>query len=272
MTNAEVYDAISKNLIDGAEAAETINKAMQSLYGGSMEKLSETYSGLLSTLEDSQNELDNAAGEGYLEERKKGLKEQIAWMQSSEMEEGYRLMGQYEAKLENDKEELLRKALDDVKNSEEYQKALAEGNGVEAGRLLAEAKSKAQMEYNSSQGVQDQVASEKKLIENVTEMLVQDETYYNAGYILGIERGKGIKAGELAYLRGDAAKISEGFFTDESEKFDFAAEQRAIAALENQYLTENNVTINVSGEGDADAVADRVSRKVLEAMATLQPR
>ena len=57
MTNAKVYESISKSLFDGAESAEIISKYMEKNYGGSMLAISETYNGLLSTFEGLKNEI-----------------------------------------------------------------------------------------------------------------------------------------------------------------------------------------------------------------------
>ena len=58
-----------------------------------------------------QEEMDSAMGEGYNEQRKLGMQEQIDWLsgESGEaMKEANRLIGEWQASLENEKERLLR--------------------------------------------------------------------------------------------------------------------------------------------------------------------
>src|SRR5699024_3262360 len=68
-TQGEIYDMISRGQIDGRDAVDIIQRGMESMYGGAMETMAGTFSGLTSTLQDAMTELDNARGEGYNAER-----------------------------------------------------------------------------------------------------------------------------------------------------------------------------------------------------------
>ena len=72
-TEADVYDAISKGILDGSDAARAIMGAMAEDYAGSMAAMSETYAGKQSTLQDAEDQLNAAMGEGYNTEREKGI-------------------------------------------------------------------------------------------------------------------------------------------------------------------------------------------------------
>ena len=79
-TQGEIYDMISRGEINGQSAADIIQRGMETRYSGAMEEMAGTYSGLTSTLEDAQTEIDAAYGEGYTKARNEGLKEQIDWL------------------------------------------------------------------------------------------------------------------------------------------------------------------------------------------------
>ena len=76
---ATMYDMISKGKVAGSEAVEIILSALVDSFSGSMEQQSKTFSGLSSTLEGWQQELENAGGERYNEIRGAGKAEQIAY-------------------------------------------------------------------------------------------------------------------------------------------------------------------------------------------------
>lgn len=76
-TQGEIYDMISKGQIGGQEAVNIIQSGMESMYGGAMETMSQTFDGLTSTLQDAMTEIDNAMGEGYNEAAKEGLQADI---------------------------------------------------------------------------------------------------------------------------------------------------------------------------------------------------
>lgn len=191
----KIYDAVSKGLVPGEEAALCIKEYMQDAFGGSMEKMSQTYPGLISTLQGMNEEMQNAMGEGYNDERKKGIDSQIDYLggeNGEKMSEANRLIGQWQASLDNEREQLVRDAESAVMGSKEYQKALAEGNGAEAGRLLAEARIAAEAEYNASDGAQMRLKMEEELIDSTQRKLAENGAYWNAGLVLGEQYSKGL--------------------------------------------------------------------------------
>lgn len=220
----KIYDAVSKGLVPGEEAALCIKEYMQDAFGGSMEKMSQTYPGLISTLQGMNEEMQNAMGEGYNDERKKGIDSQIDYLggeNGEKMSEANRLIGQWQASLDNEREQLVRDAESAVMGSKEYQKALAEGNGAEAGRLLAEARIAAEAEYNASDGAQMRLRMEKSLIQNTRDKLAQDGDYWDAGYVLGQEYSKGMMAAIRDANPLDPSQYMDGL--DALERYDGAA-------------------------------------------------
>lgn len=210
--NAQVYADISKSLIDGAEAAKIIQDAMRADFAGSMQKQSETFSGLSSTVQGLQDEMANAMGAGYNETRKQGMQEQISFLSGAaaeQMQEAYKYIGQFQADLENKKEEYLRDAMTAVMEGamgenfsaemktqleglhEEYQKSIkaAEGGDKEAqaelGAILAEAQAAAMAAYTTDEGEKLRIEAELEAIQGIQKNAAITEAYDDAGYELG---------------------------------------------------------------------------------------
>lgn len=305
VTTADVYDMISKNQLSGADAARVIVEMMEKYNEGAMELQAQTYSGMVSTTEDNQAQLDAAMGEGYTEKRKEGLLAQTQWLDKGGAKDAYKLIGEYQASLENAKEEAVRKALDDAAETEEYRKALAENDGAEMGRILAEAQAEAEKEYRNSEGYQDMLQSQKDSVDSIREDLVADGTWRTFGYDMGIEFSKGFGSA----LREDTAtgNVNEflwGLFGNEGETR-FAGEilwdkltgkdpgknhadglsyvpyngyparlhegERVLTASEARgYGKGTNVSVTVNGltvreEADVERIAETLAQKISEA-------
>lgn len=215
VTTADVYDMISKNQLSGADAARVIVEAMEQYNKGAMEAQSQTYSGMVSTMEDNQEQVDAAMGEGYTEKRKEGLLAQTEWLDKGGAKDAYKLIGEYQASLENAKEEAVRKALDHAAETEEYRKALAENDGAEMGRILAEAQAEAEKAYRDDQGYQDLLESQKDSVDYIRHMLAEDGTWRTFGYDMGIEFSKGFKS---AAEEMEDELYGSGFFADTWEQ------------------------------------------------------
>ena len=219
-----IYDMISDGDISGTQAVDIIQQGLEQ-YAGAMDEMAKTFSGLESTLSDAQTELNNAYGEGYNETRKQGLREEINWLSGESgamMQEANRAMGAWQAKLENSKEEYIRKSVEDVLyNSDDYKAAMAEGTDegyAEAGRMLMEAKVRGMNEYNASEGAQLMVEYEIALADTIREDASTNSAYWDAGYRKGQEYSKGLIAGQAAstgfnlFDQEDAENFNKGAF------------------------------------------------------------
>lgn len=116
-TQGEIYDMISKGTIGGQDAVDIIQAGMAESYGGAMETMAQTFSGLTSTLEDAMTEIDAARGQGYNEARKSGLQAEIDSYGGALGEAVSNLntiAGQNQAYLENLSEQYTREALSAV--------------------------------------------------------------------------------------------------------------------------------------------------------------
>lgn len=197
-SQGEIYDMISKGQIAGTEAVEIILQALTDSFAGSMSEQSRTFSGLNSTLEGMEQEMQNAYGEGYNEARNKGLQDQIDWLSGTSgdaQEEANRAIGAWQASLENAKEQYIRDAVDAAMASDDYQKAKAADDAAEMGRILMQAKVKGMNEYNASDGAQEALAAEKALVDGIRADTAMNEDYWDAGYERGQWFSKGVAAG-----------------------------------------------------------------------------
>lgn len=76
-SQGDIYKMISKGEINGQKAAAIIQQGMESAYSGAMDLMSETFSGLTSTLQDAMTEINAAGGQGYNAVRSYGMQEEI---------------------------------------------------------------------------------------------------------------------------------------------------------------------------------------------------
>lgn len=222
VSKGDIYDMISDGEIAGEEAARVILRAMADSFAGAMQNQSQTMSGLQSTLEDANAELANAMGEGYNMARKEGLQEQIDFLggeTGQQMQDAYKMIGQWKAELENSKEEMERDIMQavmdggalqfdygdaqaDIESSvqemqQQYADALAVGGeegGAQAGQVLARAQTLAISAYNASEGAQVALESELALAGQIRDDSASNEAFYNAGYRKGQEYSRGLAA------------------------------------------------------------------------------
>ena len=192
----EIYDMISKGSISGQDAVAIIQQGMER-YSGAMDTMSQTFSGLQSTLADAQTAMDAAYGEGYNETRKQGLEDEISFLSGESgamMEEANRALGAWQAELENSKEQFIRDAITEAMNSQEYQTAAAEDDAAEMGRIIMQAKIDGMNAYNASEGAQEALQMELDLAQAVRNDTATDQAFWDAGYRKGEQFSTGLAA------------------------------------------------------------------------------
>lgn len=195
---SKIAEMVTEGKIGGADAAEAILTYIDKTYGGLSEKLATTYDAMVDNLSDFQADMDAAMGEGYNEARKAGIQAQMDWMSGESgksVEEANRAIGAWQADLENQKEEFIRKAMDAMMyENDDYKAAQEAGDAAEMGRLLMQAKIQGMNEYNASDGAKLALEAEKSLIKAVRDDAVLNDDYWQAGYEKGQEFTKGIAA------------------------------------------------------------------------------
>lgn len=212
-SNTEVYNMVSKGLIPGAEAAEAIANAMGEANSGAMVEMAETYSGLTSTREGLEQELQASMGAGFAETRTPMLEKLNAQLDpeselGQKMHEAYRLIGVYQGDLQNAQEQAWIDAMTGAMESDEYLKAAAEGDGAKMGEILAAAEAEAETAYREGPAYQKYLETEKSTVQRLQVALADD--WENFGYEMGLVFTKGrmaafgdMRAGEAKALAAD---------------------------------------------------------------------
>lgn len=291
-TKAQIYDMISKGKIDGVDAVNIIQKAMDSMYDGAMEKQSQTFSGLSSTLEDTKTEMQAAYGAGYNAERSKGIAAEtdyLSGISGQRQQEANAAIGAWQASLENAKEKAIRDAVDAAMGSNDYRAAQATGDAAKMGEIIARAKIQGQNEYNASEGAQLALESERSLAASIRDDTSTNHDYWAAGYEKGNQYTIGLSAGINAFnidtltqsansgqknheVWKHGVKSSNAFglrrvpetglyLLHQDETVKTAAESRAGSGDGGQPLITGNV-FNVRKESDIPAIASELLRQM----------
>ena len=217
---SKIAEMVTGGKISGTDAAEAILTYINETYGGLSEKLATTYDAMVDNLADFQADMDAAMGEGYNEGRKKGLQAQMDWMSGESgaaVEEANRAIGAWQADLENQKEEFIRKAMDAMMyENDDYKAAKEAGNAAEMGRLLMQAKVQGMNEYNASDGAQLALESEMSLVAAIRNDTGLNQDYWDAGYEKGQEFTKGLAAARKANYQA-ALSASDYTYTPTGE-------------------------------------------------------
>lgn len=234
-TQGEIYDMISKGQINGQTAVDVIQAGMEERYGGAMETMAQTFSGLTSTLEDAMTEIDAARGEGYNAERSQGLQAEIdayGGPLGDAVSALNTIAGQNEAYLENLSDQYTREALSAVllgeptsdifspemqqeladmrAQYEEAADAYASGDqeaGLKMENLRREAEALATAAYESSDAYQLVHDAELDLIEAIRENTAALDGWRN-NYDLQQAQSKGL--GLIGVLGGISGSGSTG--------------------------------------------------------------
>lgn len=219
VSKGDIYEMISDGEIAGEEAARVILRSMSDSFAGAMQNQSQTMSGLQSTLEDANAELANAMGEGYNMARKEGLQEQIDFLggeTGQQMQDAYKMIGQWKAELENSREEMERDIMQAVMDGgalqfdygaaqadieasvqqmqQQYAEAMASGNedaGAEAGQILMRAQVLAMNAFNSSEDAQIALEAQRTLASNIRNDAAAKDEFWNGGHEMALEFSKG---------------------------------------------------------------------------------
>lgn len=251
---SHVAGLVTDGAVDGAQAAEAILEYINQEFGGLSEKLMGTYDAMVDNLSDAEANLQARAGEGYNEERKKGIQAQQEWLDQSgdSLGDAYGMIGQWKASLENLAEQYEREALDAVMTGSisdlwadssqrerleelaaEYQQALAdyeagsEEAGAAMGKLLAEAQVMAQNEYNASDGAQLALQAQLELADQIREDTTSNSAFWDAGYQKGQEYSKGLVNGMKDDFKETLAAANKGYYAAASGEYDGPAPKYA---------------------------------------------
>lgn len=203
-------DKLATGVITGQEALNALTQHMNNNFVGGKQRYSQTYEGMSENIKEKQDILDSRMGEGYNEERKKGLEKRGEFLDqySGQQGEAYKLMGQYKADLENKHQQSIDDAIKKAMESEEFKET---SDGAIKGRLIAEAKAKAEVEYKNSKDYKTMQENEMSLIQSIQADEAVNDGYMNLGMQMAEQFTKG-------YGNGINLAKENGMFNINEEK------------------------------------------------------
>lgn len=249
-TQGEIYEMISDGAISGKDAVTIIQQGMESLYGGAMETMSQTFDGLTSTLQDAMTEIDNAMGEGYNEKAKEGIQADIdayGGALGEAMAQANSIIGEGRAIAENLSRQYDREAMEAVTMGtsttvygddqatklqemhdqytslvDQYQTATEEDKAVIAAQieaLMEDAQTMAESNYNASETAQQLREVELEQIDAIrANTAALGSAAWSGAYSIQQEQSKGIVAGQASSSgfnllnQGDAERFNQEAF------------------------------------------------------------
>lgn len=231
VSKGDAYSMISGGDIAGTEAVQIIQSYMEQMYSGAMEQQSKTFEGLSSTLEGWNQELQNAAGRGYNEEKKIGMSDQIDWLEGEagqKMMEMNEQIGRAKAEAENLQQQMYQDVFNGMFNGEipadmdariaaqvedlhqRYMNAMATiessvssneevfAASEELATLKGAAEELAYNTYMTSDAADTMTAANIALADSIA--AGTGDAYKNAGYSLGLKLTEGISSAINAYV------------------------------------------------------------------------
>lgn len=214
---SKVIDMMS----DGEVTSDMLKEALRTAtsegerYHDAVNALSDTYTGLQGQLDSEKKNLEIAMGDAFNETRKQGMEKELEFYRgdmSEKMKEAYAMIGKYEGELENQHQQNMINAIENAYNSKEYKDAVARGDGLEAERLLWEAKTDAEIQYKNSEEYQKKLSAERDLIGRIQEELTANGDYLSLGEAMANEFSKGWKSQRLDNAVEDIKVAGGGSF------------------------------------------------------------
>lgn len=205
----------TKMMSDGKITSDMLVEALRTAtsegerYHDAVNAMSDTFSGLQGQLESAKKNIEIAMGEGYNEARKKGMEKEIEAYNGDlgeKMKNAYSMVGAYEAEMENQYQQSIINAMQDAtKRIEE------EGlTGIEAEKVMWEAKTQAEIDYKNSEEYQKKLQAEKSLVANIQSSLTESGEYVKFGQAMAEQFSKGWQSGRLSNATSDVrAQISK---------------------------------------------------------------
>ncbi len=208
-TLAELREDMSNGLI----SAEDVTRAFQiattegGRFYGAMNAQMDTYAGKMAMLNDLQAEITLGYGEGYNTKRQEGMEkeiEQLSGKLGDKMREANSLIGEFKADLENKYQQSIIDAMSSAMETDEYKMAKREDDGAEMGRIIAEARAKAEIEYQNSEGVKLLQESQMGIVQSIQADVALNSQYVEFGKQMANQFSKGY-AGVIDDLRASGA-------------------------------------------------------------------
>lgn len=117
VSSTKLSSMISKGKISGSDAADILYQELARNYGGMMAAQAKTFTGLTSTVEGLQQNIENSQGDSYNSGRMNGLQQQTDWLSGSAGEalsSAYAMIGKGEAARDNREQQLYQDVMSGV--------------------------------------------------------------------------------------------------------------------------------------------------------------
>lgn len=212
---AEASELMSDGKITSDMLVEALRTATSEgeRYHDAVNAMSDTFSGLQGQLESAKKNIEIAMGEGYNEARKKGMEKEIEAYNGDlgeKMKNAYSMVGAYEAEMENQYQQSIINAMQDATKRIEEEGLI----GIEAEKVMWEAKTQAEIDYKNSEEYQKKLQAEKSLVANIQSSLTESGEYVKFGQAMADQFSKGWQSGRLSNATSDVrAKINENGVT-----------------------------------------------------------
>lgn len=205
----QIYEMLSKGQIGGKQAVQVITDYMNKDYDGNMDKQSKTTAGLMSNIEDQQAIYNMKKGEGYNEERKKGLEGQIKFHEanSKNIEKANEALGVFQARLDNLKDEKINLAIKNAMESKEFNEA----DEAKKGMIIQKARVDGMLEFRKTDEFKLQQQADLALVDGIRTDASLLTGYYEAGVAFGNELSKGLEDETSKKVRSIVDGISSFF-------------------------------------------------------------
>lgn len=189
-TLEQMRDDMSDGLVSAADVTRAFEIATSEggQFYGAMAKQMETYAGKLSMLNDIKGEIDKAMGDGYTQERKKGIEKEIQQFDGEvgdRMKEAYTMIGKAKADLENKHQQSIIDAIVEAQKSTEYMDAKRLDDEVKMGEIMSRARMKGEIEFKNSEGYKLQQEADLALVKSVQEDAALNSSYIDYGRKMG---------------------------------------------------------------------------------------
>lgn len=205
----------TKLMSDGKITADMLMDAMrlavsegERFFNGT-NALSDTYEAMSGQLESAWNNLEAAAGEKYNAVRKDGMTKEIETLtgeNADKMKKAYEMVGAYEAEMENRHQQNIINSMENAAKLIEEQGL----TGIEAEKVMWEAKTQAEIDYKNSEEYQKKLQAEKSLVANIQSSLTESGEYVKFGQAMAEQFSKGWQSGRLSNATSDVrAQISK---------------------------------------------------------------
>ena len=216
--NEGITKAAAKDMMSAGEiTADMLEDAMRTAtsegerFHDAVNAMSDTFSGLQGQLESAKKNIEIAMGEGYNAARKEGMAREIEAYNGEmgeQMKEAYRMIGAYEAEMENQHQQSILNALEQA-NEDIETKGL---EGLDAQKRMWEAYTQAEIEYKNSEEYQMKLQAEKDLVQSIQGALVESGDYVSFGSAMANEFSKGWSSVRVNNAAEDIKSLGVGSF------------------------------------------------------------